>query len=137
MSLLNKNNFFYLIFFIVIIKFFNSPYNAYYILKFDHNARMEKNYGFCKNESWGFYDQVTKKYDLKNQEIRIINDGGYPIIAPLFNMNQTSNKNTRFLILLNFQTEESKNIYSSGVENIHKYSIKFRFNNCYLLELND
>ena len=34
---------------------------------------MEHEYGYCKNESWGFYNLITKKFNLQNQDIKIIN----------------------------------------------------------------
>ena len=138
MSVLNKNNLLYLIFVLVIMKFFNTFYGTYFTLKWDYNYRMTQSYGYCNNESWGFYNQVAKKYDLKGQEMRIINDGGYVIIHPLFkNIDQTQNKNSTFLMLLNFQSEIDNDIYSSSIENIKNYSIKYKFGNCYFLELND
>ena len=45
---------------------------------------MEQNYGFCKNESWGFYNHVIKKFDLSGQEIDTINDEGHVTLENLF-----------------------------------------------------
>ena len=42
-----------------------------------------------------------------------------------------------YLILLNFQSENKEDIYNLKINNINDFSIKYRFNNCYLLELND
>jgi hypothetical protein len=138
MGILHKNNLLYLVFFIVIMMFFNTFYSTYVVLTSNYDVRMTQTYGYCKNQSWGFYDQVTKKFDLKDQEIRIINNGGHVIIDPLFKeINQSWNKDSRFLMLLNFETEKNKDIYSSKVENIKNYSIKYKFGSCYLLELND
>ena len=118
--------------------FFNTFYSTYVVLTSNYDVRMTQTYGYCKNQSWGFYDQVTKKFDLKDQEIRIINNGGHVIIDPLFKeINQSWNKDSRFLMLLNFETKKNKDIYSSKVENIKNYSIKYKFGSCYLLELND
>ena len=138
MGILHKNNLLYLVFFIVIMMFFNTFYSTYVVLTSNYDVRMTQTYGYCKNQSWGFYDQVTKKFDLKDQEIRIINNGGHVIIDPLFKeINQSWNKDSRFLMLLNFETKKNKDIYSSKVENIKNYSIKYKFGSCYLLELND
>ena len=108
----------------IILKFFNTPYNFYSILNWNYEKRMEQNYGFCKNESWGFYNLVVKKYDLKNQEIKIINE--------LNNSVQTN-----FLIILNHKSENNQDIFQSKYKFIRNYKIKYRFNNCYLMELND
>lgn len=138
MSIINRNNLLYLIFFIMIIKLFNAFYSTYYISRWDYKTRMTQHYGYCDRESWGFYEEVSKKFDLKNEEIRIINNGGYVIIDPLFkDINNSKDINSKYLMLLNFQSEINKDIYSSKIENIDKYSVKYRLGNCYLLELND
>lgn len=138
MNIINRNNLLYLIFFIMIIKLFNAFYSTYYISKWDYKTRMTQHYGYCDRESWGFYNDVSKKFDLKNEEIRIINNGGYVIIDPLFkDINNSKNINSKYLMLLNFQSEINKDIYSSKIENIDKYSAKYRLGNCYLLKLND
>tara|TARA_B110000305_G_C19415483_1_gene627755 strand:+ start:1059 stop:1358 length:300 start_codon:yes stop_codon:yes gene_type:complete len=99
---------------------------------------MAQTYGICGNESWGFYDSVIKKFDFRNQEARIINFGGYVIIDSLFkNINQTGNIKSKFLMVLNYQNKIDEDIYGSKIENIKKYYIKYKFENCYLLELND
>ena len=94
-------------------------------------------YGFCKNESWGFYNHVTKKYDLKDQKIKIINNQGHVVLDALFKDMNIADKDYKYLIILNYQSENNQDIYSSKIENIENFSIKYRFNNCYLLELND
>ena len=138
MSIINRNNLLYLIFFIMIIKLFNAFYSTYYISRWDYKTRMTQHYGYCDRESWGFYEDVSKKFDLKNEEIRIINNGGYVTIDPLFkDINNSKDINSKYLMLLNFQSEINKDIYSSKIENIDKYSVKYRLGNCYLLELND
>ena len=138
MNIINRNNLLYLIFFIMILKLFNAFYSTYYISKWDYKTRMTQHYGYCDRESWGFYNDVSKKFDLKNEEIRIINNGGYVTIDPLFkDINNSKDINSKYLMLLNFQSEINKDIYSSKIENIDKYSVKYRLGNCYLLELND
>ena len=54
-------NFYFLFFFLIIVKFFNTSYNSYSILLWDYDMRMTQEYGFCKNESWGFYNYVIKR----------------------------------------------------------------------------
>ena len=63
-----------ILFTLIILKFFNAPYNFYSILNWNYEDRMEQEYGYCKNESWGFYNYINKNYDLKNSEIKILND---------------------------------------------------------------
>ena len=52
---------------------------------------MEQNYGFCKNESWGFYNHVIKKFDLSGQEINTINDEGHVTLENLFDILKIKN----------------------------------------------
>ena len=132
-----KNSFFFLIFFLVIIKFFNTFYNGYSLLIWNYDKRMTQEYGFCKNESWGFYNYVIKNYNLQNKKINIINDEGFVKIYSLFRNFDITDKNYKYLILLNFQSENKEDIYNLKINNINDFSIKYRFNNCYLLELND
>ena len=130
-------NFYFLFFFLIIVKFFNTSYNSYSILLWDYDMRMTQEYGFCKNESWGFYNHVIEKYDLKNEKINIINDEGFVRIYSLFKDLDLTDKNYKYLMLLNFQSENKEDIYDLEIHNIENFSIKYRFNNCYLLELND
>ena len=132
-----KNSFFFLIFFLIIIKFFNTFYNGYSVLIWNYDNRMTQEYGFCKNESWGFYNYVIKNYNLQNKKINIINDEGFVKIYSLFRDFDITDKNYKYLILLNFQSENKEDIYNLNLDNINNFSIKYRFNNCYLLELND
>ena len=132
-----KNILFFIIFFLIIFKFFNTPYNVYSLILWDYDKRMTQAYGFCKNESWGFYNYVINKYKLQNQKIKIINHEGYVKLGGLFNIIDHSNKSNEYIIILNFQSENDEDIYSAKVGNIKNYSIKYRFNNCYLMELND
>ena len=138
MKQLNKIYFFYFVFFVVILKFFNAPYNSYYILKSPYKERMTTAYGLCNNESWGFYNIIANNYDLKNKTVRIINSAGNVLIDPLFpSIKNSDDKQSQFLMVLNFINTNDQDIFNSKIENIDKYFIKYRYGNCYLLELND
>ena len=135
-----KYLFLILFFLLIILKFFNTPYNLYSILNWNYNDRMEQEYGYCKNESWGFYNLITKKFNLQNQDIKIINDEGHVTLENLFNLKKKysfDTNDTKFLILLNFQSKNNEDIFQSKYSFLKKYKIKYRYNNCYLLELND
>ena len=138
MKLLNKNYFLYFIFFILIIKFFNTPFATYNIIKFNYKERMTSAYGFCGKESWGYYDYIVKNFNLENNEVRVENKAGFVRVHKLFpELNISSNYNSQYLIVLNLQTKDNQTIFNSDIKNINKYYIKNRFGNCYLLELND
>ncbi len=132
-----KNIGLFLIMIFIIFKFFNTPYNFYSILNWDYEKRMEQSYGFCKNESWGFYKFVIEKFNLKGEEINIINDENYITLENLFDIKKSKNNNSKYLIILNFQIKNDKEIFDSKYDFIKNYKIIFRQNNCYLLKHND
>tara|TARA_B100000963_G_scaffold8864_1_gene6941 strand:+ start:1167 stop:1592 length:426 start_codon:yes stop_codon:yes gene_type:complete len=122
---------------LVILKFFNSPYNFYSILNWNYEDRMEQEYGYCKNESWGFYNYINRNYDLKNSEIKILNNEGFVTLEHLFNLKKNNFNKTKYVIILNFKSENDENIFQSKYSFLKDYKLKYRFNNCYLLELNE
>ena len=122
---------------LIIFKFFNTPYNFYSILNWNYEKRMEQNYGFCKNESWGFYNFVIKKFDLSGQEITIINDEGHVTLENLFDIKKSKNNKSNYLILTNYQSENNKDVFNSKYKFFKNFKILYRKNNCYLLKSND
>ena len=122
---------------LIIFKFFNTPYNFYSILNWNYEKRMEQNYGFCKNESWGFYNHVIKKFDLSGQEINTINDEGHVTLENLFDIKKSKDNKSNYLILTNYQSENNNDIFNSQYEFLKNYKILYRKNNCYLLKSND
>ena len=141
MKSLKFNNLNFLIPFILIslaiIKFFNTPYNFYSILNWNYEDRMEQEYGYCKNESWGFYNYISKNFDLKNSEIKIINDEGFVTLEHLFNIKKNNYIKANYIIILNFKSVNDEDLFKSKYKFSKNYIIKYRYNNCYLLELND
>lgn len=130
--------FLFFIFLLALFKYFNTPYNIYSILIWDYEKRMEYEYGFCKNHSWGFYNLIDKKFNLKKEDITIKNDEGFVTLEPLFDFTKNlDGDKTQYAIILNYQSENNEDIYSSKYDFIKNYKIKFRYNNCYLMELND
>tara|TARA_B100000287_G_C20476676_1_gene719463 strand:- start:376 stop:801 length:426 start_codon:yes stop_codon:yes gene_type:complete len=132
-----KPIFFLIIITLTVLTFFKTPYNLYSVLVWDYEQRMEQNYGFCKNESWGFYNYVLKKFNLKKEEINIINDEKYTTPERLFNQIKSNSKSAKYFMLLNFQSFNEQNIFNGKYDYLNNYKIKYRFNNCYLFELND
>tara|TARA_A100001234_G_scaffold108353_1_gene95192 strand:- start:333 stop:758 length:426 start_codon:yes stop_codon:yes gene_type:complete len=122
---------------LVILKFFNTPYNFYSILNWNYESRMEQKYGYCKNESWGFYNYINKNYDLKNSDVKILNDEGFVTLEHLFNLKKNNSYKTKYVIILNFKSENDQNIFQTKYSFLKDYKLKYRFNNCYLLELNE
>jgi len=127
----------FLVIILIIFKFFNTPYNLYSVLNWNYEKRMEQNYGFCENESWGFYNFASKKFDLEKEEINLINDQNFVTPERLFNKIKTDSKKTKFLMILNYQSQNDENIFNGKYDFLSNYKIKLKYNNCYLLELND
>ena len=127
----------FLVIILIIFKFFNTPYNLYSVLNWNYEKRMEQNYGFCNNESWGFYNLVINKFNLDGNEIFIFNDEGYRTLENFFNIKKASKNDANYLIILNYQSQDNENIFNGKYDFIKNYEILFRKNNCYLLGLND
>ena len=132
-----KYIFLFMILLLAISKFFNTPYNLYSVLNWNYEKRMEQNYGFCKNESWGFYNLVIKKFNLSKKNIKIINDEGHVTLENLFNIKESYLTNAKFVIIVKYMSENDENILNGKYDFLQNYKIKYRYNNCYLMELND
>lgn len=126
-----------LIIILIILKFFNTPYNLYSILNWNYEKRMEQNYGFCNNESWGFYNLVINKFNLVDNEIFILNDENHVTLENFFNIKKSNKSNTKYIIILNHQSQNNEDDLNEKYNFIKNYKILFRKNNCYLLGLND
>jgi len=132
-----KKYFFLIIMTLIILKLFNTSYNFYSILNWNYKERLKQNYGVCDNESWGFYDIITNKFNLSNSDITIINDEGHITLENLFNLEKNNNTNNVHIILLNYQSENNQSIFNKRYSYLNNYQIIYRLNNCYLLKKND
>ena len=119
---------------LVIFKYFNTPYNFYSILNWNYNERMEQNYGYCENESWGFYNFVLEKFKLENEKITIINKKGNVTLENLFNIKKNNFESSNYLILLNYISENDENINQAKFFETKDFEIIYRYNNCYLIK---
>ena len=115
-----------------LFQFFKLPYSAYNLLKWDYNNRMTQFYGYCDNESWGFYNYVIKKFELKNKSINIINYEGHVTLDSLFNLNKSIKNKSNYYLILNYQSINDETIFDN-FEYLKDYKILYRYNNCYLL----
>ena len=132
-----KKYFFLIIMTLIILKLFNTSYNFYSILNWNYKERLKQNYGVCGNESWGFYDIITNKFNLSNSDITIINDEGHITLENLFNLEKNNNTNNVHIILLNYQSENNQSIFNKRYSYLNNYQIIYRLNNFYLLKKND
>ena len=94
---------------------------------------MEQNYGYCENESWGFYNYVLKKFNLENEKITIINKKGNVTLENLFNIKKNNFISSNYLILLNYISENEENISQAKFLKNKKFETIYRYNNCYLI----
>ena len=115
-----------------LFQFFKLPHSAYNLLKWDYNSRMTQFYGYCDNESWGFYNYVIKKFELKNKSINIINYEGHVKLDVLFNLNKSIENKSNYYLILNYQSINDETIFDN-FEYLKDYKILYRYNNCYLL----
>ena len=126
-----------LIIILAIFKLFNTPYNLYSILNWNYEERMEQNYGYCNNESWGFYNLIYKKFNLSKENVMIINDEGHITMEQFFDLKKNNNKDNKYAIILNYKSEDNENILNGKYNFLQNYKVKYRYNNCYLLKIND
>lgn len=115
-----------------IFQFFKLPFSAYNVLKWDYKNRMTQAYGYCEKESWGFYNYVIKKFELKQKPINIINHQGNITLEYFFNLNKSNKINSDYYLILNYQSKDDETIFES-YKNLKNYKILHRDNNCYLL----
>lgn len=127
-----KNFIISLVLILFLFQFFKLPYSAYNLLKWDYNSRMTQFYGYCDNESWGFYNYVIKKFELKNKSINIINYEGHVKLDVLFNLNKSTENKSNYYLILNYQSINDETIFDN-FEYLKDYKILYRYNNCYLL----
>jgi len=123
-----KKYFFLIIMTLIILKLFNTSYNFYSILNWNYKERLKQNYGVCDNESWGFYDIITNKFNLSNSDITIINDEGHITLENLFNLKKNNNTNNVHIILLNYQSENNQSIFNKRYSYLNNYQIIYRLN---------
>tara|TARA_Y100000389_G_C17248234_1_gene406734 strand:- start:261 stop:692 length:432 start_codon:yes stop_codon:yes gene_type:complete len=137
-----KKNIILLILILLIFQFFKLPYSAYNLLKWSHENRMVQSYGYCEKESWGFYDYVTKRFNLKDKQMMVINHEGHVTLEFLLNFKSSvgehysidENKKSKidYYLIVNFQSVNDETIFDYYTD-LSNFRILYRYNNCYLL----
>lgn len=135
----------YIVLFILILlifQFFKLPYSTYNLLKWDPKNRMVQSYGYCEKESWGFYNYVAKRFNLKDKLMMIINHEGHVTLEFLFNfersvgehysIDENQKSKINYYLILNFQSVNNETIFDYYTE-LSNFKILHRYNNCYLL----
>ena len=98
------NVFFFVILFLIFTIKFDFFLNIYIILKNNNGARMISNYGYCYPKGYGFIQEMSSKYNLKDYNINTNNK----MILPSSNIFNFSFKKKKSLyeILINFKSED-------------------------------
>ena len=70
---LKVNVFFFIVLFLIFTIKFDFFLNIYIILKNNNDARMISNYGYCYPRGYGFIQEMSSKYNLKDYNINTNN----------------------------------------------------------------
>ena len=98
------NVFFFIILFLIFTIKFDFFLNIYIILKNNNDARMISNYGYCYPRAYGFIQEMSSKYNLKDYNINTNNKMNLPS-SNIFNFS-FKKKKSLYEILINFKSED-------------------------------
>jgi hypothetical protein len=117
--------------FVVIIKQTNFFKNTYFVLKFDYEVRLLKQYEFCGHESLGFLNYIKKKYNI-NYRIPVVNFGNSPNPEWFYSDLKENDLEKRVIFLSYGRNDERfSNLYKKY--NLDKYKIIEKIDNCYFV----
>ena len=121
---------------LILIQKFNLFYNSYIILREPREVRLIKYYGYCSKESFGFVNDIYKKYKFMDN-IRTYNFNDDARIESFFFKNKIK-FNEQYFILLNFDKKNEKHSNNLKTEyNISSYKIIEFKDSCYLIKKYD
>ena len=102
------NIFFFIILFLIFTIKFDFFLNIYIILKNNNDARMISNYGYCYPKGYGFIQEMSSKYNLKDYNINTKNKTELQS-SNIFKFS-FNNKKSLHEILINFESEDLETI---------------------------
>lgn len=125
------------IFFIFLIHFFDGFKNIYKISKRSYESRMERTHGYCGKESFGFYNEMVKKYEINKYKVIQQNYESYPLLRGFFHEKELR-KDKKFVLILNYPNSTLPNLLKVERVNINlsKLNLLEQKNNCYLYIFN-
>lgn len=134
---MKEMNILLVIFFIFLIHFFDGFKNIYKISKRSYESRMERTHGYCGKESFGFYNEMVKKYEINKYKVIQQNYESYPLLRGFF-YEKELRKNKKFVLILNYPNSTLPNLLKvEGVNiNLNKLNLLEQKNNCYLYIFN-
>ena len=128
MNFFSRKFYIYLLLLFFLIIYFKLFESSYIILKYDHETRLTKNYGYCERSSYGYVKYIEKKFKpVKN--VKIINDEVHPS-SDIFIHKPGIEYYDNYLILLNYNDQNSQ-------INISDFTILDKYKNCLYLKKND
>ena len=130
-------NFFLIVFFIFTIHLFDGFKNIYKISKRSYESRMNLTHGYCEKESFGFYKDMVKKYQINQYEVIQQNYEGYPLLRGYFYEKELRD-DKKFVLILNYPDSKLPDVLEvEGVNiNLFKLNLLEQKNNCYLYIFN-
>jgi len=131
----NLNSFFLIIILLSFVHLFDGFENTFKILIRPYETRMQLTHGYCQNESYGFYSDVVKKYQINNYKVYQENYDGYPLFRGFFYKKKTQSDEEFYLLLNSDKQKTSKFISVEGVKvNTNELELVFNKKNCYLFK---
>jgi len=130
---MKRLNFLLTIFFVFLIHYFEGFRNIYEIFKRDYINRMERTHGYCNKESFGFYNQIVKKYNINKYEVIQQNYEVYPLLRGFFYEKELK-KDKKFVLILNYPDSNLPDLIEVEGKKINLNEIKLleQKKNCYL-----
>ena len=131
----NLNSFFLIIILLSFVHLFDGFENTFKILIRPYETRMQLTHGYCQNESYGFYSDVVKKYQINKYKVYQENYDGYPLFRGFFYKKKTQFDEEFYLLLNSDKQKTSEFISVEGVKiNTNKLELVFNKKNCYLFK---
>ncbi len=130
-------NIFFLIFFIFLVHYFEGFENIYKISKRNYESRMQRTHGYCDRESYGFYRDMVRKYEINKYIIIQENFKGYPLLRGFF-YEKDLLTDKKFVLILNYPDSNlPESLKVEGVNiSLDELSLLEQKNNCYLYLFN-
>ena len=98
---------------------------------------MERTHGYCGKESFGFYNEMVKKYDINKYKVIQQNFESYPLLRGFF-YEKDLRQDKKFVMILNYPNSTLPNLIEIEGANINlsKLNLIEQKNNCYLYIFN-
>ena len=112
------------------------PYNVYSIKQRDLEQRLERAYGYCDKDGYGFVKYIFDKYEIKDKFPIYYNLDISPGIYGIFQEYKNDLDEDK-IIIINFKENLKEEIYHQKIMNndkkinLKQYSLLERNGNCY------